>query len=50
MPELIWKAYIDFELAEDEFTLAEQLYERLLQRSSHVKVRCCSSWISRISF
>lgn len=39
MPELLWKGYIDFELAENEFERVKQLYERLLQRSSHVKVR-----------
>ena len=38
MPELLWKAYIDFEIAEGEAERARQLYERLLERTQHVKV------------
>lgn len=38
MPELLWKSYIDFEIAQDETENARQLYERLLERTSHVKV------------
>ena len=38
MPELLWKAYIDFEIAEGEAARARQLYERLLERTQHVKV------------
>ena len=41
MPEMLWKSYIDFELAENMPDNARNLYERLLQRTSHVKV-----WIS----
>ncbi len=41
MPEQLWRAYMDFEIAEGEFQHVRSLYERLLQRSSHVKV-----WIS----
>jgi crooked neck len=41
MPEVIWKAYIDFEFDEREWQRVEQLYERLLERTGHVKV-----WIS----
>lgn len=50
MPEVLWKAYIDFEIAEEESDKARALYERLLERTSHVKVclllsisfkRCC---------
>ena len=41
MPELLWKSYIDFEISEGEAGNVRLLYERLLQRSSHVKV-----WIS----
>lgn len=40
MPELLWKAYIDFEYAEGEFERTRALYERLLERTSHVKVWC----------
>jgi crooked neck len=49
MPELLWKAYIDFEeeRAEEpeEFDRPRDLYERLLQKTDHVKV-----WISYAQF
>uniref|UniRef100_A0A1B0A266 Suppressor of forked domain-containing protein n=1 Tax=Glossina pallidipes TaxID=7398 RepID=A0A1B0A266_GLOPL len=45
MPELLWKAYIDFEVSQGESELARQLYERLLERTQHVKV-----WISYAKF
>ena len=45
MPEQIWKAYIDFEIAEGEHERTCTLYERLLERTSHVKV-----WISFATF
>ncbi|XLU46496.1 hypothetical protein S245_041310, partial [Arachis hypogaea] len=45
MPELLWKAYIDFETAEGEFERARALYERLLNRTKHLKV-----WISYAEF
>lgn len=38
MPEVLWKAYIDFEIAESDTDKARALYERLLERTSHVKV------------
>ncbi|EON61372.1 pre-mRNA-splicing factor CLF1 [Coniosporium apollinis CBS 100218] len=41
MPELLWKNYIDFETDEGEYDRARQLYERLLEKTNHVKV-----WIS----
>ncbi|KAG5892095.1 hypothetical protein JTB14_011995 [Gonioctena quinquepunctata] len=41
MPELLWKTYIDFEISQEELENARQLYERLLERTSHVKV-----WLS----
>lgn len=41
MPEMLWKAFIDFEISQQEFERARALYERLLERSNHVKV-----WIS----
>ncbi|SNX84394.1 probable protein CCN1 - putative cell cycle control protein [Melanopsichium pennsylvanicum] len=41
MPEIVWKAYIDFEFEEREWERVDGLYERLLERSGHVKV-----WIS----
>lgn len=45
MPELLWKAYIDFEEQEGEFERARELYERLLEKTDHVKV-----WISYAHF
>lgn len=45
MPELLWKAYIDFETEEGEREKARALYERLLALSGHVKV-----WISYALF
>ena len=45
MPELLWKAYIDFEEEEGEFERTRQLYERLLDKTDHVKV-----WISYAHF
>lgn len=49
MPELLWKAYIDLEedLAEEpeEYERPRKLYERLLQKTDHVKV-----WISFAQF
>ncbi|RLN02941.1 hypothetical protein BBJ28_00000919 [Nothophytophthora sp. Chile5] len=45
MPEMIWKHYIDFELENDERDLTRTLYERLLERTKHVKV-----WISFAQF
>lgn len=45
MPELLWKAYIDFEVSQGETDLARQIYERLLERTGHVKV-----WISFAKF
>lgn len=38
MPEVLWKAYIDFEIGEREWDRARNLYERLLERTEHVKV------------
>ncbi|OMJ28491.1 Pre-mRNA-splicing factor clf1 [Smittium culicis] len=45
MPELLWKAYIDFEVSEGEFDKAREIYERLIHRSGHIKV-----WISYARF
>lgn len=45
MPELLWKSYIDFEEEEGQYDRARQLYERLLQKTDHVKV-----WISWAQF
>ncbi|XP_034183780.1 pre-mRNA splicing factor crn [Osmia lignaria lignaria] len=45
MPELLWKSYIDFEISQDETENARQLFERLLERTLHVKV-----WIAYAKF
>ncbi|XP_076661694.1 pre-mRNA splicing factor crn [Halictus rubicundus] len=45
MPELLWKSYIDFEIAQDDTENARQLFERLLERTLHVKV-----WIAYAKF
>ncbi|XP_017302527.1 protein crooked neck-like [Diaphorina citri] len=38
MPELVWKAYIDFEVGQGERDKVRELHERLLERTVHVKV------------
>ncbi|KAI8905452.1 hypothetical protein EDD86DRAFT_211526 [Gorgonomyces haynaldii] len=38
MPEVLWKAYIDFEQEEGEYQKVRELYKRLLERTNHVKV------------
>lgn len=45
MPEFLWKSYIDFEINQEEYDKARNLFKRLLQRSKHVKV-----WISYAQF
>ncbi|XP_029196374.1 crooked neck-like protein 1 [Acropora millepora] len=45
MPEVLWKAYIDFEINLEEYDRTRDLYERLLTRTQHVKV-----WISFAQF
>jgi crooked neck len=45
MPELLWKAYIDFEEEEGAYENTRDLYERLLEKTDHVKV-----WISYAHF
>uniref|UniRef100_A0A1I7YZQ0 Suf domain-containing protein n=1 Tax=Steinernema glaseri TaxID=37863 RepID=A0A1I7YZQ0_9BILA len=45
MPEVLWKAYIDFEIGQEEFDHVRSLYERLLERTNHIKV-----WISLADF
>ncbi|KAG5583046.1 hypothetical protein H5410_053673 [Solanum commersonii] len=45
IPELLWKAYIEFEISEGEFERTRALYERLLNRTKHLKV-----WISYAKF
>jgi crooked neck len=45
IPEAVWKAYIDFEVEEGEYDRARTLYEKLLDKTDHVKV-----WISFAEF
>ena len=45
MPELLWKAYIDFEVEEGERVRARALYERLAAASGHWKV-----WVAYAMF
>lgn len=45
MPEMLWKAFIDFETEQEEYDNVRELYQRLLQRTQHVKV-----WISFAKF
>lgn len=45
MPELVWKAFIDFEEESQEFERTRRLFERLLKKTDHVKV-----WISYAHF
>lgn len=36
--QVLWKAYIDFEIEQEEHDRTRDLYERLLKRTQHVKV------------
>lgn len=45
LPELVWKAFIDFEIERGHYKDATALYRRLLQRTQHVRV-----WISFATF
>jgi len=45
MPEVLWKAYIDFEVDQEEYKNTTKLYRRLLERTQHVKV-----WMSFARF
>jgi crooked neck len=39
MPEVLWKAYIDFEIEQGEHERVRILYESLLRRTQHIKVK-----------
>uniref|UniRef100_A0A7S0DS41 Suppressor of forked domain-containing protein n=1 Tax=Amorphochlora amoebiformis TaxID=1561963 RepID=A0A7S0DS41_9EUKA len=45
MPEMLWKAYIDFEIKCKAHKRVRALYDRLFKRTKHVRV-----WISRAQF
>lgn len=46
MPEALWKSYIDFEIEEGNHKGVRELYERLLERTAHVKV--CSEQCEKL--
>lgn len=41
MPEIVWRAYINNEIELKEYDNARKLFERLLEKSKHLKI-----WIS----
>lgn len=43
MPETVWKIYINLEIKDGNYNKVRKLYERLLERSKHVKVFCSFS-------
>jgi crooked neck len=45
MPEQSWKAFIDFEIELGEIENVRVLYQRLLEKTQHVKV-----WLSAAKF
>lgn len=42
MVQVLWKAYIDFEIEQQATERVRRLYERLLEKTKHIKVgaRC----------
>ncbi|KAI6653773.1 Crooked neck-like protein 1 [Oopsacas minuta] len=45
IPEILWKAYIDFEVELEDWERVRALYERLLDKTKHIKV-----WLSYARF
>lgn len=45
MPELLWKAFIDYEIQQGDRDRARELYERLLDKTKHLKV-----WLAYAEF
>jgi crooked neck len=45
MPELLWRAFVEFETEEEEYERARAVYRQLLKRTKHVKV-----WMSFAQF
>lgn len=43
-PENVWRSYIDLEVANGHLQKAHDLYERLLDKSKHVKVWLSYAW------
>ena len=50
MPELLWKAFIDFEIDQQEYERARKLYSKLLRKTQHVKVREKGDRLIKIRF
>jgi len=44
-PEVLWKAYIDFEIENEDYPRVRALYRRLLEKTAHVRV-----WMSFAKF
>ena len=38
IPEILWKSYIDFEVEQEEWHRVRTLYEKLLEKTKHLKV------------
>ena len=45
MPESVWRAYIDNEIANKDYEYVREIYERLLERTKHIKI-----WVSYAQF
>ena len=45
MPETVWRAYLDNEMELKNYDKARDLYERLLERSKHIKI-----WVAYAQF
>jgi crooked neck len=45
MPEIVWKTYINFEISFENYEKVRDLYDRLLDKTKHVKV-----WLSYAKF
>ncbi len=41
MPETVWKSYIEYEISLEEYDNVRDIYQRLLEKTKHVKV-----WVS----
>jgi hypothetical protein len=47
MPELLWRAYIDFKVGLGEAEKARTLYERFLERTLHVNILSVVAGVDR---
>ncbi|CAG0917317.1 unnamed protein product [Notodromas monacha] len=48
IPEVLWKAYIDFEINQEDHTRVRRLYRKLLEKTSHVKA--CINFHARLRY